>query len=181
MIHYHSYDDNKLLSLLSNNDEEAFTEIYNRYWEKLVAVAYKILRNTAFTEDVVQDVFVNLWKSRHEMSIQSLENYLATAVKYAVFSKLKSISRAREFEKNNTIVQEINPQIESSLHCKRILELVSMEIEKLPKKCRIIFKYSREKNMNAKEIAGILQISPKTVENQIGKAIKQLKLATKEM
>ena len=116
MINYQLYDDNKLLSLLSNNDEEAFTEIYNRYWEKLVAVAYKRLKNTAFTEDVVQDVFVSLWKNRYESSIQSLENYLASAVKYAVFNKLKIASRAREFQKSNSFITEINPQIESALH-----------------------------------------------------------------
>ena len=62
---------------------------------------------------------------------------------------------------------------------KRILELIDTQVEKLPEKCKLIFKYSREQGMPAKEIARELHISQKTVENQLNKALRQLKLATR--
>jgi len=71
--------------------------------------------------------------------------------------------------------------IESALHYKRILEIVKIEVEKLPEKCKLIFKYSRNDGMPVKQIAKELHISPKTVENQLNKALKQLKLATRSI
>lgn len=69
--------------------------------------------------------------------------------------------------------------VENKLHFKRILELIDTEVEKLPAKCKLIFKCSREQGMPAKEIARELHISQKTVENQLNKALRQLKLVTR--
>lgn len=181
MKNYQLYDDEKLLMLISDDDELAFSEIYNRYWKKLFAIAYNRIKVVQQAEDILQDVFVGLWKNRHESAINSLENYLATAVKYNVFNKIKAIEKAKKFEKLNRLTSIINPQIERSLHYKRILEIVAAEVELLPEKCKLVFKYSRVNNMPVKQIANIMNISPKTVENQLNKAIKRLKLATKEM
>lgn len=179
MNSYQLNDDKNLLRLIADDDELAFTEIYNRYWEKLVAIAYNRIKEIQLTEDIVQDVFVSLWENRHASNIVSLENYLATAVKYTVFGKIRSIERAKKFQKDNKLSSVINPQIETALHYKRLLELVATEVEILPEKCKLIFKYSRQNNMPIKEIAGKMKISPKTVENQLNKAIKHLKLRTK--
>lgn len=180
MNSYQLYDDRKLLRFLANDDELAFTEIYNRYWEKLVAIAYNRIKEIQLTEDIVQDVFVSLWNNRHATNIISLENYLAIAVKYTVFGKVRSIERAKKFQKENQLSSVVDPQIEMELHCKILLELVATEVEELPEKCKLIFKYSRENHMPVKEIASIMNISPKTVENQLNKAIKHLRLTTKE-
>jgi RNA polymerase sigma-70 factor (ECF subfamily) len=69
--------------------------------------------------------------------------------------------------------------IDSSLHYKRILEKVNKEVEKLPERCRLIFKYSRNNGMPIQSIAKELHISPKTVENQLNKALKQLRTSIK--
>lgn len=165
--------------MLSKSDELAFAEIYDRFWQKLFAIAYNRLKEIQTAEDIVHDVLVSLWANRERVTIESLENYLATAAKYMVLAKIKKKVRERVY--NTTITLHRAPvfdlPIESSLHYKYILEMVKNEVEKLPEKCRLIFKCSRNAGMPVKQIATKLNISPKTVENQLNKALKQLKLA----
>ena len=177
---YQSYNNNELLDLLSKSDELAFAEIYNRFWQKLFAIAYNRLKEIQTAEDIVHDVFISLWANREKFTIELLENYLATAAKYMVLAKIKKKERERVYNNSNSHqVPVFELPIESSLYYKYILEMVKSEVEKLPEKCRLIFKYSRNEGMPVKQIAKELNISPKTVENQLYKALKQLKLATK--
>ncbi len=178
MKDYQSYDNPFLLKLLSKDDELAFTEIYERFWKKLFAIAYKRLKEVETAEDVVQDTFTSLWVNRKKAEIESLENYLAVAVKYTVLAKIKKKQREQVYNiSHQTPVVELT--VENSLHYKRILEIVKTEVEKLPEKCRLIFKYSRNEGMAAKQIAQEMGLSPKTVENQLHKAIKQLRLVAR--
>lgn len=164
-----------LVDLLSKDDEEAFTELYNRYWQKLFAIAYNRLAEVETAEDVVHDVFAGLWSNRHKLEIESLENYLATATKYLVLAKIKRKIKERSFADSMESTSVIEMSTESSLHYKQILERVNQEVEALPEKCRLIFKYSRNEGLSAKQIASRLHLSPKTVENQLNKALNRLK------
>ncbi len=178
MKQHQLYDNKVLLNLLSRGDELAFTEIYSRFWQKLFAVAYNRLKEIQAAEDIVHDVFTSLWANRKKNEIESVENYLATATKYLVLAKIRKKERERIYNTSHqTPVFEL--PVETSLHYKRVLEIVKNEVEKLPEKCRLIFKCSRDKGMPVRQIAKQLSISPKTVENQLNKALKQLKLATK--
>jgi len=176
---YHAYSNQALLSLLSENDEFAFTEIYNRYWQKLFAIAYNRLKEIQAAEDIVHDVLVSIWTNREKNQIDSLENYLATAVKYMVLGKIKDKIKERLYQQSQMQTRSFEMPVDESIHYKRILDIVNTEIEKLPEKCRLIFKYSRHDGLPVKEIARELKISPKTVENQINKAIKRLKLVSR--
>lgn len=160
---------------LASDDEAAFTELYNRFWQKLFAVAYNRLKEMQTAEDVVHDVFVALWTNRHRLSVESLENYLATATKYLVLAKIKQKVRDRAYAGSLAAAPCAEASAETALHYKRILELVHQEVEKLPEKCRLVFQCSRQQHMPVKEVAHHLQISPKTVENQLTKALKQLR------
>lgn len=176
---YKKYEDQQLLHLLSAEDNKAaFTELYNRFWQQLFAIAYNRIQEKETAEDIVHDVFAGLWVNRKKVKIESLENYLAVAVKYAVLGKIRKKIREREWEHNTEATLVIDLPIEESIHNKRILEIVKEEVEKLPEKCKLIFKYSREEGMPVKQIARELHLSPKTVENQLTKAIRQLRLAT---
>jgi RNA polymerase sigma-70 factor (ECF subfamily) len=179
MKEYKLYDDKLLLDLLSESDELAFTEIYNRFWNKLFAIAYNRLKEIEVAEDIVHDVFASLWANREKSEIQSLDNYLATAAKYMVLGKIKKKEQERIYNNNAQQTPVFELTVETSLHCKRILEILKTETEKLPEKCRLIFNYSRNEGMAVKQIAKELRLSPKTVENQLNKALKQLKLAAK--
>lgn len=179
MKDYLLYDNLSLLELLSKSDESAFTELYNRFWKKLFTIAYNRLKEVEAAEDIVHDVFAGIWANRERLQIEFLENYLATATKYAVLGKIKKKGLEKIYNKNNNEAQVFELPVETALHYKLILETIKKEVERLPEKCRLIFKYSRNEGMPVKEIAKELHISPKTVENQLYKAVKQLKLATK--
>ncbi|MBN8687707.1 MAG: RNA polymerase sigma-70 factor [Chitinophagales bacterium] len=176
---YQQYENSILIDLLCQSDEAAFTELYNRYCKQLFAIAYSRLKETQSAEDIVHDVFASLWANREKVHVELLENYLATAVKYLVLSRIKKIETERAYKRSFGYSPVAEISAESSLHFKRILELVDHEVEKLPAKCKLIFRYSRQNGMPVKEIASELHISPKTVENQINKALKQLKLAAR--
>lgn len=179
MKNYEKYNNQELLHLVSGDDKVAFTELYNRFWQPLFAIAINRTKERETAEDVVHDVFAGLWANRTKIHIESLENYLAVAVKYAVLTKIKKKVREREFQQITEGACVIEMPILETLHYKRILEIVKEEVEHLPEKCRLIFKYSREAGMPVKQIATELNISPKTVENQLAKAIRQLRLATR--
>lgn len=178
---YRTYEENELLSLMAQDDKAAFTELYDRFWKKLFVIAFNRIKDKQSAEDIVHDVFASLWNNRKEVSIDQLENYLAVAIRYSVFSTIKKKSRVKQIEQNLSLSSIVEMPVETSLHYKKILELVKTEVEHLPEKCRIIFKYSRDAGMPVKEIARQLHLSPKTVENQLGKAIRQLKLATRSL
>jgi RNA polymerase sigma-70 factor (ECF subfamily) len=179
MLVYTTYTNATLLQLLSESDELAFAELYDRFWKKLFTISYNRLKEIESAEDIVHDVFAALWKNRGKIEIAALENYLATAVKYAVLSKIKSVERERMYKSSIASAPVVEMDIESALHFKRLLEIVKKEVELLPEKCRLIFNYSRQQGMPVKEIAEELHISPKTVENQLNKALKQIKMAAR--
>ena len=179
MKDYLLYDNKQLVYLLTQADESAFTEIYNRYWQKLFAIAYNRLKEIQSAEDVVHDAFISLWANRNKSEIESLENYLATSTKYLVLAKIKKKERDRIYNNSLHPTPVIDFPVESSLHYKRILEIVKTEVEKLPVKCRLIFKCSRDEGKPVQQIAKELKLSPKTVENQLNKALKHLKSVTK--
>jgi len=178
---YHQYDQQQLLSLLLQDDKAAFTEIYDRYWKKLFVIAFNRIKESQAAEDIVHDVFASLWGNRSHIHIVQLENYLAVAVRYSVLTAIKKKAREKEYQRTAATAPVIEMPVEAALHYKKLLELVRNEVELLPEKCRLIFKYSRDEGMPVKEIARQLKLSPKTVENQLGKALRQLKLATRSL
>jgi RNA polymerase sigma-70 factor (family 1) len=178
---YKQYDVKALLALVSQDDADAFTELYNRFWKKLFTIAWNRLREKESAEDIVHDIFAALWLNRATLAIDNLEHYLAVAVKYAVLSKIKKQLRDEELLQNVSAAPVIDLPVEAALHHKQLLERIRHEVEQLPVRCRLIFKYSRYSGMPVKEIATELNISPKTVENQLTKAIRQLRVATRSL
>ncbi|MFW2476729.1 MAG: RNA polymerase sigma-70 factor [Sediminibacterium sp.] len=179
MVENASYDNQFLLSQLAQSDEQAFMTLYQRYWQKIFTIANNRLENSQEAEDIVHDVLLSLWQNRQTQQIQQLENYLAVATKYKVLARIKSKLRERQYRETAETAIVVEMPVENSLHYKRILMLVKTEVEKLPEKCRIIFQYSRNEGMSVKQIAKVMHISPKTVENQLNKALRQLRTAVR--
>lgn len=168
-----SYSDQMLLAALCEGDESAFTTIYNRYWKRLLAIAYSNLKDKTLAEEVVQEVFISLWNRRCNLHVASLEAYLAKAVKFSTFKSIHRNKRHAEIENSISISDAyIADEIIESKFLKEYLEGV---IEKLPNKCRLVFKLSRESYLTNKEISQNLAISEKSVEAHITRALKVLK------
>ncbi|AOM76387.1 RNA polymerase sigma-70 factor [Pedobacter steynii] len=166
--------DDELLKAIQNDDRSAFESLYYKYWQKLYLSAYHILKDIHAAEDIIQEIFAQLWLKRDQVSIDNLAAYLHTAVRFQVFKAIRDgkaridlSSQAEEFFDKNSI--------EDSLHEKELDKRLEESIATLPEKCKEIFILSRKEHLSVKEIAIRLNISPKTVENQITIALRKLR------
>lgn len=162
-----------IFELIKNSDRNAYEQLFKMYYTPLVSFARNIIRDTDAAEDLVQEVFVKIWERKHTIEIKtSVKAYLYMAVKNHCLNKLKTEQRNAflndemaddvRVATNNT--EEYSNTIELSKHIDNALNL-------LPPKCAVIFKMSRFEDKTYKEIAESLELSVKTVENQMGKAL----------
>ncbi|QDW25644.1 RNA polymerase sigma-70 factor [Pedobacter sp. KBS0701] len=177
MSSYESFTDTQLISHLQSGDQGAFTEVYRRFWDKVFSVAYHRLANQAEAEEVVQEVFLSLWKRRSNLQIRySLHTYLSAATKYQVINK-----QSRGYfnaEKRNSLEDIPEQGIDTTelwFSERELRQELDKHINELPVKCRLIFKMSREGYKSNTAIAEELDISEKTVEAHITRALKILK------
>jgi RNA polymerase sigma-70 factor (ECF subfamily) len=177
---YNSYSDDDLLRRLRDADEKAFTEIYNRYWEKLLAIGYFHLRNKQAAEDIVHEVIISLWTRRTELSIQSLSSYLATATRFSVFKAIVRDKRRRELLNQQAMPDSTTETIEK-LDALFLKEQLHGIIEQLPEKAKLVFIYSRDEELTVTQIAKKMDLSPKAVEYHITKALRTLRDALKKI
>jgi RNA polymerase sigma-70 factor (family 1) len=166
-----------LLPLLRDSNEGAFTEIYQRYWDKLFVTAMHRLGNMDEAREVVQDVFCNLWRRRDTLRLEySLNTYLSVAVKYEVLNRLAVKDRQQRYQLHiSRNWEEAAPDTENLLSFKELQEQLAFLVKALPEKCRIIFQMSREKGYPRKKIASELGIAEKTVEAHLSTAIRKLR------
>jgi len=167
--------DNELLLLLKEGREAAFTAIYNRYWERLIATGYYYIRSKEAAEEIVHDVLMGLWLRRDSLDIQSLPGYLGTAVKFSVFKAMAKNKRRRQLLGGQASGEEVHNETEQHLDARFLEEYLHGVIEQLPEKARLVFVYSRDEALSVKDIAGKMDLSPKSVEYHITKALKALK------
>lgn len=180
MKNFKAYSDEGLLKLLKQQELGAFEEIYLRYWRKLYSAAYKRLMSRETAEEIVQDIFTSLWVNRHTAEIDVLSSYLITAVKYKVINNLeREMSRRQYAEAQIQASHTADNSTEETVLLNELNSALEKEIQKLPPKRKQIFKMSREDHLSIKEVASNLGISEKTAENQLGKALKVLKLNLK--
>ncbi len=171
----------ELLEALKKGDEVAFSYIYNHYWKGIFRVAYNKTKSKETAEELVQELFIELWRKREVLSINQLENYLFTAIKNAILDFYRSqnvMQRYVDYKKNISIPQ-INFTDETLSHNELSFALYE-GITKLPLKSQKIFRMSRFENFSIKQIAKTLKISEKTVEYHITKALKYLKIILKD-
>lgn len=176
MRSYKNHTDGQLLQLLNDNDCDAFTEIYNRYWEVLVDMGYSFTKDKQAVEEIVNDIFIRLWKRHECFQIRSLRQYLGTAVKFGVFKSLLKSKRRKELLKDysETI---LSIEEEQRIEAKFMEAYLNDVIESLPERSRLIYRYSRDKAMNVTEISRQMNMQPKAVEYHITKTLKILRNA----
>jgi RNA polymerase sigma-70 factor (ECF subfamily) len=170
---YATYSDKDLLSFLSKGDNRAFTEIYDRYWQKLLSVAVnKLDKDFALAEDQVQDLFIDIWNRRATMDkVNNLSGYLATAMKYKIID-----ARLKRSKTNSQVTTDAIDIVDHStveqLSFHELEERLAGLVQSLPEKCRLVYILSRETAWSQKEIAGALDISERTVESHVARALR---------
>lgn len=174
--------DNQTIKLLADSDElsneRAFEHLFKSYFKALHAYAYTIVNDEITAEEMVQTVFLKIWEKKEQLQVEtSVKAYLYRSVynccmNYLKHQKIKSnyrehisYSMKNEFDDASKKVQltELETRLRAALN-------------ELPEQCRTIFQLSRFDELKYKEIAAHLGLSPKTVENQMGKALKILRL-----
>lgn len=177
MKNFKANSDEGLVKLLKQQQFGAFEEIYLRYWKRLYSSAFKRVQSREVAEELVQDIFTSLWVKRETLAIEILSAYLFTAIKYKVINYLeKEMSRKTysEFQIQSAI--RVSNSTEEMVLLNELNMALEKEIQKLPPKRQQIFKMSREEHLSIKQVASNLGISEKTAENQLGKALKMLKI-----
>lgn len=169
-----SLPDERLLILLSGKSESAFRELYQRYWVQLYTSARRVLRDEKSAEDIVQEVFIDLWKKDSYDHIENLPAYLHQAVRYKTLMALRKnkISNYHLEIYRETVPENVSNQ---ELRFSELQEEIVYHLEQLPPRCREIFYKSRFEHMKNQEIAEQLNISKRTVETHINHALRYLK------
>lgn len=163
-------------ALLRDNPEQALHDMYEKYYATLCFQVMTILKDKSISEDIVQEVFFEIWKKRDELVFQqSIEGYLKRSCR----------NRTLNYLRNNTVKwvdESILDELEDPgftyiehLSAEELTVRINNVIADLPDKCGVVFSLSRFEDMSYAEIAKSLSISLKTVENQISKALKILR------
>lgn len=158
-----------------------FQELFERYFRSLVTYAYRYVNDWNVSEDIVQDVFMALWVNRNEIDFEEpVKPYLYRATYNRSINHLNSVLVQRRVDHTDNLDELIDYEILSynqhdNLLLKEIEEEISSFVRTLPEQRKKVFLLSREENMKNKEIAFLLNISEKTVEKHITKALSDIR------
>ena len=167
--------DTDCIKKMKRGDVDAFQKIYNLYASDLLKFAFHFLKNKEEAEEVVQDIFLKIWDKKVLIDEKhSFKGFVFIIAKRVILNKIRAKVKVRNVEiasEHNTTKQNA----QDILAYKELQELSDKAISTLPEKRRIIYTMSRKQGLSNKEIAMHLGISDKTVENQIGLALKNIR------
>ncbi len=170
-----------LVVALKEGAQYALREIFDLYYNELVQYCYRLVRNQIIAEEIVQELFITTWERRAALEIKSsLKAYLLTAVRYRSINYLKN--QVPKDQKTTDIegIDDISIEVDFEKEGEALVSKVQVAIDQLPPKCKAIFTLSREEGFSYKQIAKALDISEKTVENQISIALKKIRTHVKD-
>ncbi|MFN0293084.1 RNA polymerase sigma-70 factor [Pedobacter helvus] len=177
MPSYRSYSDSELSYLLTQDDEQAFTEIYHRFYGLLFIHASKRLNDDEEAKDAVQQLFESLWQKRAQVQADgNLSAYLYTAIRHRILDIFSHQEVENKYvDSLQSFIDQEQEFTDYRVREKQMKALIEKEIDSLPPKMREIFLLSRIENKSHKEIAAQLGISELTVKTQVKKALKILR------
>jgi RNA polymerase sigma-70 factor (ECF subfamily) len=172
----------QLLNTLRAGDITAFEMIFKTYYQPLCNYAYSFVQDRDEAEEIVQSTFLSVWEKRENLTIHTgVKPYLYAMVRNAALNVIKHEKIKQQHASVALAVAE--KSIESVTHTVMASELedrIYRALNKLPEQCRLVFKLSRFEELKYAEIAEQLNISVKTVENQMGKALKIMREQLKD-
>ncbi len=169
------YTNEEILNLLKTDQDTAIEYLFRQYYSYLCLIANRVLKNQQTSEDIVQEVFFDLWKKRGNFKIKNSVQYY---LRKATVNKTLNYIRDNKFIFDDDAQFEYLPDSDSTvlkLEKEELEKRINEGIDNLPEKARIVFLLSRHEQLSYKEIAAKLGISIKTVENHISKALKLLR------
>ena len=174
--------DNLLVARIRHNDKDAFKSLYNRYNKKIYFFSLKYLKNNVEAEELVQSVFINVWENRESLDATIfVKNYIYKAAINYIYNylKKKAIS-ARFVESEINKGEKLSNLTYEEVFFHDLERSINSIVKTLPFQQQKIFLLSRSEGLTHKEIAGKLDLSERTVENQMYRALKTIKNILKE-
>jgi RNA polymerase sigma-70 factor (ECF subfamily) len=172
----------QVLQTLKEGNESAFEMVFKTYYRPLCQYAYSFLNDRDEAEEVVQAAFINVWDKRRQVEIQtSLKAYLYRIVRNSCLNVIKHEKVKQQHVAHEMVYGESTHEgVTQSVVASELEERISTAMKALPEQCRLVFQLSRFEELKYAEIADQLGISIKTVENQIGKALKIMREQLKD-
>ena len=157
------------------NSVAVFTQLYRHYFKSLFMTALKIVRDDYLAEEVIQDVFLRLWENEDRFhQITEFERYLYRSVGNESLNKLRN--QKTQSKHYDQLSKAVSPEfVNTLLEEEELKRKIARAIENLPPQCKTVFKMNRFEGLKYRQIAEELQISEKTVEGHIAKALKILR------
>ena len=168
------YDGKDLLTRVAAGDESAFKILFDLYKERFYAVALKMTRSDEVAEDIVQDVFMNIWNKRagNLVNIENPSSYFFTAVYRRVYHHYRKIALEKKLLSIAPPANEWVNTTEEMVLAHESSELISAAIDKLPPKQQLVYKLCKQEGRSREDVAHQLHISPNTVKNHLADALK---------
>lgn len=168
---------------IQGGDIREFEDLFHRYYEPLCRFAFRIVNDMEMAEDIVQDFFYNLWKNHATLSFKlSFKAYLYHSIRNNALHYLEHLEIRKNYAE--TVIAESAAQMAGDdspeLGVKELSRIVDETLMQLPERCSLIFRMNRFQGMKYREIAESLSISVKTVEAEMGKALRFFREALKD-
>jgi RNA polymerase sigma-70 factor (ECF subfamily) len=156
----------------NTHSEKEFRVFYEEHYNNLCRAAWRILREKDGAREIVQEVFIEVWSKGTWTTLHSPKAYLYVAVYNRC---IKALGKSKRFVSEESMPQHQGGDFHHKLEHEELERIISQGIDSLPDRCKAIFILSREEEMTYNEIATHLDLSAKTVENQMGIALKKLR------
>lgn len=156
-------------------DVKSFKEIYDAYFEDICHFLNYYTRDLYAIEEVVQDVFVTLWESRHKSDIRYIKTYLYKSARNRILNYLRDEDTRKTLLENWSKDEYRKDYSTDCIDRNEFDWLLKRAVESLPPKCKDVYVLAKEEKLSYKEIAKISGVSVKTVDNQMGIALKRIR------
>lgn len=174
-------NEKEILSQLITGNRKALKQLFDTHYDFACNTAYKFVKDGDLAQDLAQEVFIKLWEKREQININnSFKSYLYRMTSNQALAWMRVKKNQRPQDLDSTSPLHFVSSGESSVLDKELENLLNNTIQNLPERCKMVFTLSRFEDKSYKEIAEIMEISIKTVENQMGKALKTLRVALAE-
>ncbi|MVM38824.1 RNA polymerase sigma-70 factor [Spirosoma sp. HMF3257] len=163
--------DNELLALLRDDDEQAFRELYDRYWYKMYVIAHRKLRRKEVAEELAQELFVMIWQKRESLRVINLQAFLGVSLKNLMIDYIRrNIQEEHYLDQLQQFFPAETFATMEAVQLNELSEAIQNTLAKLPEKTREIFILNRFEHLTIREIAQRLNLSEKTIEYHLSRS-----------